>query len=195
MRKILTFALGITAGLVSMACEPSSTTTPTTTPTATIAPSPTVLPKAAISTNSIENKDGSTTVVTIYNDGTKTEVRTFKAGKLARVTRTTDASGAKTVHASYRADDTEVEIKDESWIDKSMDATGDALAVAADKTKSGLKTAARETADKAEDVSGAVKKGAKKAANETADKAEDVGDAVKKGAKKTAKKVKDVIKP
>ena len=191
MRKILTFAMGITAGLVSMACEPSSTTTPTTTPTATIAPSPTVLPRAAVNTNTIENKDGSTTVVTTYNDGTKTEIRTFKTGKLARVTRTTDASGTRTVHASYRADDTEVEIKDESWIDKSMDATGNALAIAADKTKA----AAVETADKAEDVGDATKKGAKKVATETADKAEDVGDAVKKGAKKTAKKVKDVIKP
>lgn len=192
MKKLFTLTIMILGGMGLTACEPAtSPTTPTTTPTATIAPSPTALPRAAVNTSTIENKDGSTTVVTTYNDGTKSEVRTFKTGKLARVTRTTDASGARTVHASFRADDTEVEIKDESWIEKSMDATGNALAVAADKTKA----AAIETADKAEDVGDATKKGVKKAASETADKAEDVGDAVKKGAKKTAKKVKDVIKP
>ena len=194
MKILFRLALIMTGGLALMACEPASSPV-TPTPTATVAPSPTALPRAAVSTSTIENKDGSATVVTTYNDGTKTEVRTFKTGKLARVTRTTDASGTRTVHVSYRADDADVEIKDESWIEKSMDATGDALAVAADKTKSGLKTAARETADKAEDVGDATKKGAKKVASETADKAEDVGDAVKKGAKKTAKKVKEVIKP
>jgi hypothetical protein len=137
-------------------------------------------------------------LVTNYSDGSKTEVRTFQSGRLSRVTRDTSASGDRTVRVSYRKDSSEVEIKDPSWAEKAMDATGDALATAADKTKAG----AREVADKAEDVGDATKKGArravdttKKGAVEAADKAEDVGDAVKKGAKKAGSKVKDVVTP
>ena len=69
-------------------------------------------------------------------------------------------TGVRTARVTYRDDSTDVEIKDESWIDKAMDATGDALATAAHKTKEGAKAAA----DKAEDVGDATKKGAKKAA-------------------------------
>ena len=113
MRKILTFTL-LLGGLIFTACDPHSSPAPTTTPTATIVPSPTVMPRTIVSTNTIQNKDGSTTVVTAYSDGSKTEVRTFRSGRLARVTRITDPSGARTVRANYRADESEVEIKDES---------------------------------------------------------------------------------
>jgi len=190
MKTVSILTVLLIGGLMFAACESNSTVTEVS-PSPTVVASPTAMPRVATSTNSIENSDGSTTVVTTYSDGSKTEVRSFRTGKLASVSRTTDPSGARSVRVTYRADNSEVELDDDTWFDKAMDSTGDALATAGNKTKA----AAVETADKAEDVGDAVKKGAKKAASETADKAEDVGDAVKKGTKKTVKKVKDVIKP
>ncbi len=170
-------ALLLLIGLAS-ACheanEPVSTApAPVVSPTVTAPPARTVS-----STNTIENKDGSTTVVTTYSDGTKTEARTFKAGRLSRVTRSTNATGQRTARVTYRDTERDVELRDESWVDKSMDATGAALV---------------EVADKLEDVGDATKKGVKKGVKEVGDKAEDVGDAVKKGAKKVVKKTKEVV--
>ena len=160
------------------------------TPALVIVASPTVAPvRIVTNTRTIENKDGSSTLVTTYNDGTITEERTFKSGRLTRVTRNTDAGGQRTVKVTYRADAREVELQDQSWAAKAMDATGEALATAASKTKQG----AIEVADKAEDVGDATKKGVKKGVREVGDKAEDVGDAVKKGAKKVGKKIGDVV--
>jgi hypothetical protein len=204
------------SGLLS-ACTPINNTpaSPSPTPTlgspavtATPVPSPT---RIVTNTRTIENKDGSSTLVTTYSDGTTSEERTFKAGRLSRVTRNTNAAGQRTVKVTYREDAREVELQDQSWADKAMDATGDALATAASKTKQGavevadkaedvgdatkkgVKKGVREVGDKAEDVGDATKKGVKKGVREIGDKAEDVGDAVKKGAKKVGKKVKDVV--
>lgn len=204
MRKTFATSLLFITGLLLVACQtttPTNTTTTTSpTPAAVVTGSgtPVAVVRSVTGTNTIENKDGSTTVVTNYSDGSKSEVRTFKAGRLTRVTRETPAGGAKprSVRVVYREDDAEVDVDDPNWVEKSMDATGDVLATAGRKTKAGVKTGVSETADKAEDVGDAVKKGARKGASETADKAEDVGDAVKKGVKKgaseTADKAEDV---
>lgn len=204
MRKTYVTGLLFITGLLLAACQtttPTNTTTTTSpTPVAVVtgAATPIAVVRSVTGTNTIENKDGSTTVVTNYSDGSKSEVRTFKTGRLTRVTRETPAGGTlpRRVRVVHRDDNAEVDVEDPNWVEKSMDATGDALATAASKTKAGVKTAASETADKAADVGNAVKKGAKKGASETADKAEDVGDAVKKGVKKgaseTADKAEDV---
>lgn len=184
---------GLLSACTSISNSPvSPSPTPTLgTPAVVIVTSPTVAPAPTVTnTRTIENKDGSTTLVTTYSDGTTREERTFKTGRLSRVTRNTNASGQRTMRVTYRADSREVEMQDASWVDKAMDATGDALATAASKTKQG----AIEVADKAEDVGDATKKGVKKGVREVGDKAEDVGDAVKKGAKKVGKKVGDVVK-
>jgi hypothetical protein len=194
MRKTLVFSFLFVVGTLLVACH-SETATNTTTPTTTITPLSSVTPvgtpvasvRRITGTNTIENKDGSTTAVTTYSDGSKTEIRTFKSGRLTQVQRETSDSGTRTARVTYRADSAEVSVEDPSWVEKAMDATGDALAVAARKTKAG----AVEVGDKAEDVGDATKKGAR----EAADKAEDVGDAIKKGAKKTGKKIKDAVKP
>jgi hypothetical protein len=202
------------SGLLS-ACEQisNSPAVPSPTPAVVIVTSPTVAPvRTVTNTRTIENKDGSITLVTTYNDGTISEERTFKSGRLVRVARNTNAAGQRTVKVTYRADAREVELQDQSWADKAMDATGDALATAASKTKQGaievadkaedvgdatkkgVKKGVNEAGDKAEDVGAATKKGVKKGVREVGDKAEDVGDAVKKGVKKVGKKVGDVVK-
>ncbi|MGE0128829.1 MAG: hypothetical protein AB7U82_12180 [Blastocatellales bacterium] len=219
MRKTIFSGVLIGAGLLLGACGANSTTAttaPSPTPAVASTSTPIASARTVTGTNTIENKDGSTTVVTHYSDGSKTEARTFKSGRLSTVTRETSAAGARTARVTYRADSKEVEVKDPSWVDKSMDATGNALVEAADKAEDvgdATKKGAREVADKAEDVGdaakqgarkaedkakdagSAIKKGAKKGANETADKAEDVGDAMKKGAKKAGSKIKDIVKP
>jgi hypothetical protein len=192
-------ALLLLIGLAS-AChdtnEPVSTApAPAMTPVAS--PSMVALPARTVSnTSTMENKDGSTTVVTTYSDGTKSEVRTFKTGRLSRVTRATNAAGQRTARVTYRDTDREVELRDESWVDKSMDATGAALVEVADKAEDvgdATKKGVKKIGDKAEDVGSAVKKGVKKGVNEVGDKAEDVGDAMKKGAKKVTKKTKEIV--
>lgn len=198
MRKTFVFSSLFAMGTLLGACH-SETATNTTTPTTTVTPLSSPAPTATVlavvrsitGTNSIENKDGSTTLVTSYSDGSKTEVRTFKSGRLTQVRRETTATGVRTARVTYRDDSTDVDVEEPGWVEKSMDATGDALATAARKTKAGVKKGINETGDKAEDVGDATKK----AAREVGDKAEDVGDAVKKGAKKAGKKIKDAVKP
>ena len=216
MKKLFVSSALFTVALMFGACSSDSTQPSTmSTPVATVTPTSTPLAiiRSITETKTIANKDGSTTVLTSYSDGSKSEVRTFKTGRLAKVTRDTPATGARTARVTYRDDSTDVDVTDESWIEKSMNATGDALALAARKTKAGAMVAAdkaedvgsavkqgakkgvRETGDKAEDVGSAIKKGVKKGVNETGDKAEDVGDAVKKGAKKVGSKIKDAVTP
>jgi hypothetical protein len=193
MRKIILSVALIAAGLLFVACGANSDTmrassTPETTPTGTTGA------RAVTGTTTVENGDGSKTVVINYSDGSRSEERTFKSGRLSKVTRETSANGTRAVRVTYRADGKEKELKDPSWIDKAMDATADALIEVADKAEDvgdGAKKGAREAADKAEDVGDAAKKGAR----EAADKAEDVGDAAKKGAKKAGRKIKDAVKP
>ncbi|HMX30009.1 MAG TPA: hypothetical protein PKC13_30785 [Blastocatellia bacterium] len=194
MRKTFLFSSLFALGTLLVGCDSETSRnspTPTTTVTPLMSPTPAGTPLAIIrsitGTQTIENKDGSTTAVTTYSDGSRTEIRTFKNGKLTQVQRDTSATGERTARVVYRADSSEVNVADPNWIEKSMDATGDALAVAARKTKAGV----NEVGDKAEDVGDA----AKKAGREVGDKAEDVGDAVKKGAKKTGKKIKDAVTP
>jgi hypothetical protein len=193
MRKIILSISLFATGLLFVACGANSDTmrassTPETTPTGTTGA------RAVTGTTTVENGDGSKTVVINYSDGSRSEERTFKSGRLSKVTRETSANGTRAVRATYRADGKEKELKDPSWIDKAMDATADALVEVADKAEDvgdAAKKGAREAADKAEDVGDAAKKGAR----EAADKAEDVGDAAKKGAKKAGRKIKKAVKP
>jgi hypothetical protein len=193
MRKIIFSVALFATGLLLVACTANSDTmrassTPEATPTG-----PTGA-RAVTGTTTVENKDGSRTVVINYSDGSRSEERTFKSGRLSKVTRETSANGTRTLRVTYRADAKEKELKDPSWIEKAMDASADALVEAADKAEDvgdAAKKGAREAADKAEDVGDAAKKGAR----EAADKAEDVGDAAKKGAKKARRKIKDAVKP
>jgi hypothetical protein len=193
MRKIILSAAILATGLLFVACAANSDTmrassTPETTPTGTTGA------RAVTGTTIVENGDGSKTVVINYSDGSRSEERTFKSGRLSKVTRETSANGTRAVRVTYRADGKEKEVKDPSWIDKAMDATAGALVEVADKAEDvgdGAKRGAREAADKAEDVGDAAKKGAR----EAADKAEDVGDAAKKGAKKAGRKIKKAVKP
>lgn len=175
MRKIIFSAALVAAGALFVACAANSDTmrassTPEVTPTGTNGA------RAVTGTTAADNRDGSTTVVINYSDGSRSEERTFKSGPLSKVTRETSANGTRVVRVTYHADGQEKELKDPSWIEKAMDATAEALV---------------EAADKAEDVGDAAKKGAR----EAADKAEDVGDAAKKGAKKAGRKIKDAVKP
>jgi hypothetical protein len=193
MRKIILSIALLATGLLFVACGANSDTmrassTPEATPTG-----PTGA-RAVTGTTTVENGDGSKTVVINYSDGSRSEERTFKSGGLSKVTRETSANGTRAVRVTYRADGKEKELKDPSWIEKAMDATADALVEVADKAEDvgdATKKGAREAADKAEDVGDAAKKGAR----EAADKAEDVGDAAKKGAKKAGRKIKDAVKP
>lgn len=196
MRKLFAISLLLLTGSTLAACETktttnTATTTASSTPVAIVTGSSTPLAvlRSVTDTKTVENKDGSTTVVTSYSDGSKTEERTFKTGRLTKVTRETPAGGGtRTARVVYRDDNSEVAVDDPSWVEKSMNATSDALAVAARKTKAGIK----EIGDKAEDVGDATKKGVKKGANEAADKAEDAGDLIKKGAREVADKAEDV---
>src|SRR6185436_12712442 len=102
MRKPFVFSLLFVAALLLGACHGDSTSpaTPTTTatPIATLAPTSTPIAsvRSITDTKTIENKDGSTTVVTMYSGGSKSEVRTFRSGHLARVSRDTSATGTRT---------------------------------------------------------------------------------------------------
>ncbi len=141
---------------------------------------------AVTSTRTIKNKDGSTTIESLHVDGSKTEVRTFPTSSthsVAKVTRTTSPSGAKTATVTHK-DDTSGELKDKSMTDKAMTATGDALSTAEKETVSGVKTAADATEKAAVTAGKATAEGAKTAASETAKGAEKVGDATVDGAKK-----------
>jgi hypothetical protein len=136
--------------------------------------------------------DGSTVQTTIATDGTKSEVRTFPAGEVTRVTRTTRPTGTREVVVEYR-DGRKNEIKDESDIERAMDATGDAIVAAADKTWEVSRDVGKEIGDKAEDVGSEVGDKAEDVADKTVDTSKKVGKEVGKGAKKAGKKIKDVI--
>jgi hypothetical protein len=123
--------------------DPSATASPMGSPAGSPNTSPTPR-RTATNTRTIQNPDGSTTVVTTWDNGTKSEERTFTSGRLARVTRSTDTVGRRTARVTYREGNREVELRDRSWVDKSMDATADALAGAADKVKQGATTRPRK---------------------------------------------------
>lgn len=165
----------------------SASPSPSPSATAVAVASPTPVPITVVDTQNIANKDGSTTVVTTFSDGSKREDRIFTGGEITRVRRSTSSAGTRTAHVTYRKDNSEVEIKDPSWVDKSMDATSDALVVAAKKTAEGAKTAGEKTAE-----------GAKVAGEKTASAAKTVGEKTAEGAKevgKGAKKLGEKLKP
>lgn len=144
--------------------------------------------QAALSPGEVKLEDGSVLAVSQLQDGTKTEVRAFETGEVARVTRTTSPDGKRTATVEFR-DERKVEMEDESFIEKSMDATGDVIAVAANKTWNATKTTGHEVGDKSEDVAGAVADTSKTVAEKTADAGKATGKAVGKGAKATGKAV------
>lgn len=132
------------------------------------------------SKQTITKSDGSVVVVTVADDGTKTEVRTFKTGDIARITRTTHSNGHRTVEVEYR-DGRTANIEEESDIEQAMDATADRITAAASKTKETAKEITSEVSDKAED-----------AADKVVEKSKDAGKVAVKGVKVTADKAEDV---
>ncbi|MFP5262574.1 MAG: hypothetical protein ACLGJB_11770 [Blastocatellia bacterium] len=154
------------------------------------------------SDQSVTKSDGSVVVTTVAEDGTKTEVRTFKTGDIARITRTTRANGERIVTVEHR-DGRTAKLEDQGDIEQAMDATADTIMMVASKTWGAAKEVGGEVADKTEDVAdkamdagkeaGKVAvKGVKVAADKTEDVASETGEAVKKGAEKTWDKTKDV---
>jgi hypothetical protein len=210
MRKLPLAAL-ILAGAVLLACnsdgDPTTSAnqgggTPATKPS-----EPTI-----VKTDTLQQPDGSTIVVKTYSDGSKTEERSFASGPLTKVTRQTTADGKTSARVTHRDTSEETELEDESWVDRSMEATGDALATAAEKTKAGAgtavdatkkgaATAVDATKEGAVTAADATKKGAVKTAEVTTDAAKKTGSAAKKGAKSVGKgakklggKLKDAVK-
>ena len=144
-------------------------------------------------------KDDSTIVTSTAADKTKTEVRTFKSGEVARVTRVTRADGERTATVEFR-DGRKVELEDDSAIERAMEDTASAIADAGNKAWEVSKEIGAEIGDKAEDVGDkaaaagkAIGKGAKRGAEEVADKAEDLGDKAVEGAKKVGKGIKKAV--
>lgn len=128
----------------------------------------------------VTKSDGSMVEIVIAPDGTKTEVRTFKTGDIARITRTTQSNGTRAVIVEYR-DGRKADLTDENDIEQAMDATADTIIMAADKALSVTKTAGEEVADKTEDV-----------ADKTVDVSKKVGEKTKDAAKKTVDVAKTV---
>jgi hypothetical protein len=156
---------------------------------------------AAQAAREVEKEDGSTVAVVDAPDGTKTEVRSFKTGEVARVTRTTRPGGGRSATVELR-DGRKAELEDEGDIERAMDATADALTAAANKTWDTTKDVAGAVGDKTEDAAGKAASTGKKVGQEVGDKAEDAAGAVKKGAqkvgrgaKKVGSKIKDTVNP
>ena len=149
---------------------------------------------------SMKKSDGSIVSTTVAQDGTKTEVRTFETGDIARITRTTSSNGERMVMVEYR-DGRTAKLEDENDIEQAMDATADAIKMAADKTWNATKEVGKEVADKTEDVADkAVEVGktavdkTKEAGKEVADKTEDVADKTVDVGKKTGEVVVKGVK-
>jgi hypothetical protein len=135
--------------------------------------------------DAVTKSDGSVVKTTVSKDGTRTEVRTFESGDVARVTRTTRSSGERMVIIEYR-DGRATRVKQESDIEQAMDATAETIAMYASEAWDKTKDVSMEVADKTEDVADkSVEVG-----KEVADKTEDVGDATVKGTKKAVKSSK-----
>ena len=161
MRK--NFVLGLCALALSIwatACASetntntsSNTMTTSSTTTATTATAPRTAP------------DNSEIVVT-NNNGTRTETRTFKSGRVERVVMTTTPEGRRTARV-YARDTGEARDLPENKVADALDATGDALA-----------SAAGWTADKTVEGAKAVKEGGETVVDKTAEGAKKTGRAV-----------------
>ncbi len=201
MKRVVNLGFLQASLLIVSACgsgNESASPTPSPSAAAVVVASPTPVPITVGDTKTIANKDGSTTVVTTFSDGSKREERIFTRGEISRVRRSTSAAGAKTARVTYRKDNSEAEIKDASWVDKSMDATSDALVVAAKKTAEGATTAGVKTAEGATVAGKKTAEGAKIAGEKTASAAKTVGEKTAEGAKevgKGAKKLGEKLKP
>jgi hypothetical protein len=132
------------------------------------------------SNQTITKSDGSVVITTIAEDGTRTQVRTFKSGNIAKVTRTTNPDGSRMVVVEYR-DGREADLKDKSDIEQAMDATADKIEIAANKALNATAKVGEEVADKTEDV-----------VDKTADVTKQVASETKEIGEKTADKTKDV---
>jgi hypothetical protein len=197
MKRVVNLGILLASLLVISGCgsgTESASPTPSPSATAVVVVSPTPVPIAVVDTKTIANKDGSTTVVTTFSDGSKREDRVFTGGEIARVRRSTSATGAKTAHVTYRKDNSEVEIKDASWVDKSMDATSDALVVAGKKTAEGAKMAGEKTAEGATVAGKKTAEGAKVAGEKTASAAKTAGEKTAEGAKVAGEKTASAAK-
>lgn len=153
---------------------------------------------ARLANGTVERADSTIQTATAA-DGTKTEVRTFKSGDVARATRVTRRSGERTATVEFR-DGRSVELEDDSAIERLMEDTGTVIADGATKAWEATKMVGSEIGDKLEDAGDkaadtgkAIGKGAKRGAEEVADKAEDVGDKAVEGAKKVGKGIKKAV--
>jgi len=155
-----------------------------------------------------EKEDGSTVVVSVSPNGTRSEARQFPSGDVTRVTRITTPDGERRALAEFR-DSTSIEIRDGNEVDRVIEASADLVKSAAIKARDAAKSAGSEVAnrsedaaDKAADVGKDVGKEVKSGAEAVGDAASDAAETAKKGAKKTGKgikkvgeKVKESIKP
>ena len=132
-------------------------------------------------TQVVQKSDGSKVETTTASDGTRTEVRTFASGDVSRVVRTTPPGGKPKVVVELR-NGKKTEFEDQSDIDRAMEATGDAIAIAAQKAWDATKKIGAEIGDKAKDL-----------ANKTVDTTKDAGSKVDKETRKAAKKAKDKV--
>ena len=78
------------------------------------------------SPSKVTKSDGSTVEIVVAPDGTKTEIRTFETGDIARITRTTHSDGMRAVVVEYR-DGRKADLTDENDIEQAMDATADVM--------------------------------------------------------------------
>src|SRR5687767_294211 len=67
------------------------------------------------SPSKMTKSDGSTVEIVVAPDGTKTEIRTFETGDIARITRTTLSDGMRAVVVEYR-DGRKADLTDENDI-------------------------------------------------------------------------------
>ena len=155
-----------------------------------------------------EKEDGSTVLISVSSNGTRSEARQFPSGEVARVTRITTPDGERRAIAEFR-DSTSIEIRDGNEVDRVIEASADLVKSAAIKARDAAKSAGSEVAnrsedaaDKAADVGKDAGKEVKSGAEAVGDAASDAAEAAKKGAKKTGKgirkvgeKVKESIKP
>lgn len=213
MKKAFLVASLLFTCLIIGACS-DKTEAPSTAPSpiaAAVSPTPAPTPAgpAVTETKTIENKDGSTTLVTMYSDGTKTELRTFKTGAILSVTRSTAADGSQTAFATMREGGKEFEVTDKNWVTKTMTASGSAIAgvvnkaaggaeVAGLKAKKAVTTGAKQTGETAEQTAEEAKKKSKSFGEKVKEGTVATGKAAEKGAQevgKGAKKVFEKIKP
>ncbi|HJQ71074.1 MAG TPA: hypothetical protein VKA70_19015 [Blastocatellia bacterium] len=147
--------------------------------------------QAAQSPSKVTRSDGSTVETVIAPDGTKTEVRVFQTGDIARITRTTKEGDVRAVVVEYR-DGRKVDLTDENDIEQAMDATADVMLAAADKAINVTKTAGEEVADKTEDVADKTVDVTKEAVDKTKDVTKDVAKETVDTTKKVGEKAEDV---